>query len=290
MSDERLTALIPAHNDDYTLDLCLRSIAEHVDEVIVLDDCSTDHTPDVVCDAARRHRHVRLMRHEGEQQLGWVSARQRLLAATDAELLLWIDADDVLCEYNAPLLREIAGGREPIVRLQLCEMWGDFCHTTGRLRHYDRCHVFVNRRRVRDFCWSGGSMARPEAALAPARSPGPLFFHLKGVKPDRRLVERHFTRAWLRAGGPGRLEDFAGLARMDEAEIHRRALRILLHSRQDRLVPTYVAGALPAGAPPRPRVLIDAPERFRVVCRDGQPADRLDGGWAPPGPRGAGGA
>jgi hypothetical protein len=271
-STRRLTALIPAHNDDYTLDLCLRSIAGHFEEIVVLDDCSDDATAEVALDAAREHPHVRLHVHQGEQQLGWVEARNRLLAATDSGRLFWLDADDVLCEYAAHALREVAESGEPVVRLPLCELWGDFRHTTGRLRHYDRCHVFVDRRLHRGFHWRGGSAARPHLVHGAARWPGPLFFHVKGVRPDRRLVERQVTRAWLRAGRPGRLQDFAGLRGMSDEEMHRRALDVLLRSRQDRLAPF-------AETPPLPAVLRQAPERFEMVYRNGVPADRLDHGW-----------
>ena len=157
----KLTALIPAYNDDYALRFCLASIVDHFDEIIVLDDASTDNTPDVAADCARRHGHVRYVRHEG-RQLGWIEARNRLAAMTEAGHLFWLDADDVLCEYNAHVLQIVAQSPSAVTRLQLCEMWGDFHHTTQRLRHYDRCHVYVNRRAFSDFIWTGGTCARPE--------------------------------------------------------------------------------------------------------------------------------
>ncbi len=268
----KLTALIPAHNDDYTLAFCLRSIADHFDEIVVLDDCSSDHTADVALDAASRHCHVRLIRYEGAQQLGWIRARNHLLEATDSDHLFWLDADDVLCEYAAHVLRAIAEGGAPLVRLQICEMWGDFDHTTQRLRHYDRCHVYWNRRLFKDAAWRGGSTAKfgSDDLVRPAQSPGPLLFHVKGVKPDRRLVERQYVRKWLRAGAPGRLEDFAGLSALGEEEIHRRALRMLLHSRQDKL------RRWTQGAPERPAVLRHRPQRFEIIYRDDKPVDRVD--------------
>ncbi len=308
MTRKRLTALIPVHNDDYTLDFCLHSIVDHFDEIIVLDDCSTDHTPDICLDVAQRHRHVRYLRHEacppyggrappyggGGQQLGWIESRTRLMSETDSDWLFFLDSDDVLCEYNAHLLREIAEGDAPIVRLQLCELWGDLCHTTGRLRHYDRCHVFYNRARLMNGLWGGGSAARLQAraGMHPVKGPGPLFFHIKGVKPDRRLVERGAMRAWMRAGRPGRLEDFAGLSRaesrgftlkgftlkglaqMTPEEIHAHAMKMLLHSKQDRIQRFD-------GSPMPPKVILDAPYRFEVVYCAGDPVDRRDHGWTP---------
>jgi len=281
MSPKRLTALIPAHNDDYCLDLCLRSAAPHFDEVVVLDDASTDHTPDVIADAARRWPHIRAVLPFSPQpsslspQLGWIEARNALLDATDSDWLFWLDSDDVLAEYNAHLLREIAerSERSPVVKLQLTELWGDLHHTTGRLRHYDRCHVFTNRARLGTMLWLGGSAAYLSVAglaASSAKSQGPLLFHIKGVKPDRRLVERQFVRGWMRARRPGRLADWLPLADLSAEEVHARALRMLLKSKQDRIRP------YPADGPALPAVIAQAPQRFEMVYRDGLLADRLD--------------
>jgi len=269
-----LTALIPAHNDAYTLRFCLESIAAHFDHILVLDDASTDETPDVALDMALRHKNIHWWRNPGPL-MGWVQARNQLLTlACDSPLLFWLDADDVLCEYNAHLLRRIAEGDALVVRLQLCEMWGDFNHTTQRLCHYDRCHVFVNRRAMRDFCWRGGSAARPETVVKAECSPGPLFFHLKGVKPDERIVERSLMRQWLR----GKLTRPPAeiVAEMPPDDIHQRAIKTLLTSQQDRLKPTYLS-AIAQGAPRRPEVIENAlPGRFQMVYKNGQPFDRAE--------------
>jgi glycosyltransferase involved in cell wall biosynthesis len=280
----RLTVLIPAHNDDYTLSFCLASVAPHVDEVLVLDDCSTDLTADVVLEAARTHPHIQYLRHEGEQQLGWIEARNRLLLRTDSDHLFWIDADDVLAEYNAGLLREIAAESDahrlpPLVWLHLTELWGDLDHTTGRLRHFDRCHLFVNRRRLRDGVWGGGTAAQlyTDQRVTPGRSAGPLLFHMKGVKPDRRLVERCYVRRWMAGGRPGRLADWPAFGVLNEQAVHRLALRMLFDSRGDPLC------RYPAGGPVLPEVLRRAPRRFEVIYRHGKPVDRVDHfpGWTP---------
>ncbi len=306
----KLTALIPVYNDDYALGFCLASLVDHFDEILVLDDASTDHTPDVAADFARKHRNVRFHRHEG-RQLGWVEIRNRLAALTDSEHLFWLDSDDVLCEYNAHLLKAIAEGMHPVVNLQICEMWGDFHHTTQRLRHYDRCHFYVNRLAVGGVNWKGGTMACPEpgrrarCAATEARGahkgPGPMLFHIKGVKPDKRLVERQVMRTWLRARNRGQisgdearsLQNYmasleSAVRRISDEEIHRRALNMLLHSRQDKLVPTYVALMSTAQrflklrhfrghTLARPKVIQDAlPGRFQIVYEGGVPVDRVD--------------
>ena len=275
MSTKRLTALIPAHNDDYILSFALAAAAPHFD-VLVLDDASTDATAQVVSDAFReRWPNVRavpsLTPHASPlaPQLGWIEARNRLLNATDSDWLFFLDSDDVLAEYNAPMLREIAEASEEggpaVVRLQLTELWGDFAHTTGRLRHYDPCHVFVNRSKVCELKWTGGTAAKLSCLTADGwrptagRSSGPLLFHCKGVKPDRRLVERQFVRKWLGAGRPGRLEDWPRLRNLPADEVHLMAMRMLFASKGDPCRP------YPADGPPLPAVLREARPRFEVT-------------------------
>lgn len=184
---------------------------------------------------------------------------------------------------GAHLLREIAEASEdggpPVVRLQLTELWGDFAHTTGRLRHYDPCHVFVNRSKVRDLQWTGGTAARLTSAFCPlpsGRSGGPLLFHCKGVKPDRRLAERQFVRKWLGAGRPGRLEDWPRLRNLPADDVHRLAVRMLFASKGDPCRP------YPKDGPRLPAVLREAPPRFKVQFFT---RDRLD--YMPHWPEGA---
>ena len=272
-----LTALIPSCNDAYTLSLCLQSIAPYFEEIIVLDDASMDETPVVLERAVDSWPHIQVERHAGIP-LGPVGARNRLLRLARGDHLFFLDADDVLNEYNAALLHEITE-LAPMVGLQLAEMWGDFDHTTQRLVHYDPCHIYLNRSILRDITWGGhgGSMQRPSFTVRASyrgettvRGPGPLFWHLKGVKPDWRLVGRPRVRPWLAAGRRSYYYDDV-LVR-DPEDNHRSAMRRLLADDGDR-IQRY-------GMTPRRPAVLDAVEpRFEIIYRDGAPADRLDRGW-----------
>jgi len=184
---------------------------------------------------------------------------------TDARHLLWLDADDVLADDAD--MRALAEGPRAAALLGLCELWGDLSHTTQRLSHVDCCHVYIDRRGAPGLHWGGGggTAARPVDGPHAGRLRGAQAFHLKGVKPDKRIAARGIYRAWL-SGNKGK-----GLP----ADVHRAALRTLLHSRQDRIQGTYLGDA--HAGPKRPAVIRNAlPGRFQMVYQGAKLVDRVD--------------
>jgi glycosyltransferase involved in cell wall biosynthesis len=272
-----LTALIPSFNDAYTLHFCLESIAPYFHEVIVLDDASVDETPYILDRACSKWPHVQVERHAGIP-LGPIRARNRLLELARGDHLFFLDADDVLIEESVPLLHEIVG-MAPVVGVQLAEMWGDFNHTTQRLEHYDPCHIYMNRTVLRDILWGGHGnlLQRPTYTVVDERTgtekvrgPGPLFWHLKGTKPDWRVAGRPRVRRWLAKGRQDYY--FDAILAQDPELNHRLAVDRLLNNSVDRIRPFE-------GTPRRPAVLEAAEPRFEMVYRDGKLVDRIDHGW-----------
>lgn len=105
-----IAAVIPAHNAASTLARALRSVQAQtlpVDEVIVVDDHSTDATPDVVGDFAAQDTRVRLVRATAR---GAGHARNLGVQAAGTDLIAFLDADDVWypdkLETQLPLLDE----------------------------------------------------------------------------------------------------------------------------------------------------------------------------------------
>jgi SAM-dependent methyltransferase len=83
-----ITTYNHAHFLSYAIESCLRQTAT-VDEIIVIDDGSTDDPASV----AARYAKVRIIRHENR---GLAAARNTGIAATDATFLTFLDADDRL--------------------------------------------------------------------------------------------------------------------------------------------------------------------------------------------------
>lgn len=90
-----VTAIIPAYNAEATLDETLRSVCaqtHHALEILVVDDGSTDGTPEIALAHAAADPRVRLIRQENE---GVAAARNRGVAEARSDLVAPVDADDL---------------------------------------------------------------------------------------------------------------------------------------------------------------------------------------------------
>ncbi|WP_030903578.1 glycosyltransferase family 2 protein [Streptomyces sp. NRRL F-5126] len=102
----KLSVIVPYYNVRPFITEALRSLRANVredDEVVFVDDCSTDGTPDVVAAFAPRLRcEVRQIRHERNSSIG--TARNTGLRAAAGEYLTFLDGDDWLARDYLPAL------------------------------------------------------------------------------------------------------------------------------------------------------------------------------------------
>jgi len=281
---EAIAALIPVHNDAYVLPFCLEAAlapSAGIDQVLIFDDASTDGSAAVIQSFMRLDGRVRVT--TSPRQVGWIEAPNFMLTQCDARHVLMIDADDVLTDNFGPLFRErVLAGPRPHVRLRLCELWGDLRHTTQRWWHTDPTHVYVDRAHVSYMKWIGPVWGRVDTGSVPTGNTDFLAaFHVKGVKPDERLVARKSIRRWLRSVPVDRTscEQMIDLPSMPPEQVHREAVEFLLGSRIDRPQVAYAETGEPlGGAPPLPTALRRAlPGRFRFVYDGaGRIIDRTD--------------
>lgn len=110
----KLSVLIPAYNEEATVEEVIKRVAE-IDlekEIIVVDDCSTDRTPQILC--ALRQPGLVVIRHD--QNRGKGAAIRTALAAATGDAVIIQDAD---LEYDPQdfhkLLEPLQDGRAKVV-------------------------------------------------------------------------------------------------------------------------------------------------------------------------------
>jgi GT2 family glycosyltransferase len=103
--------VIPCHNYGRylreTVESALASDADY--EIHIVDDASTDGTPSVAADLARRYPHIHYLRNEEKRGPGY--ARNRGIAAMESEFVVLLDADDRIGpDYLYRAGQQLAGG------------------------------------------------------------------------------------------------------------------------------------------------------------------------------------
>ena len=299
--EEKTAALIPVHNEAYLLPMCIESVLPLFDEVVLFDDASEDGSSCVIDMFTVRHPHVTGI--ISKEQVGWGEGRNRLMAATDARYLFWIDSDEIAVGGDC-VERTVKSGL-PAVRMGHTEMVGDFFHTTHRIYHNDPNQFFQDRKQVPELRWditkTGFSTRRTEDPFPQCRPIGHFSFHCKGVKPDWKLAERLIARKWhvaRKQGWPGWFhkwleEDLGAKFLGDEATSFSYAMAIpeekrhemalgYINGTYDLAIPSYVPGMekyrTRQDLPERPEAIMKSlPGRFTVVYDgDGKPVDRID--------------
>lgn len=97
----RLSFILPFYGVERYIGKCLESIyAQNVPEdqyeVICVNDCSPDHSEDVVLEYSKEHTNLTLIRHEVNRKLG--AARNTGLKAAKGKYVWFIDTDDYIQE------------------------------------------------------------------------------------------------------------------------------------------------------------------------------------------------
>jgi glycosyltransferase involved in cell wall biosynthesis len=128
--------VIPAYNAAATLPETLESVLAQTCraiEVVVVDDGSTDATPDIAAESGRRDRRVRLLR---QANAGVAVARNRGIAATSGPFVAFVDADDLWAPDK--VARQVAALEAAGDGTALCYTWYDIIDAAGAIRQPGR--------------------------------------------------------------------------------------------------------------------------------------------------------
>jgi Glycosyl transferase family 2 len=109
-----LTIALPVYNVAAYLPACLESIFAQIDhgvEVLAVEDCSTDITPDVLRAQQQRWPSLRVVQHE--RNLGLSGARNTGLANAQGTYIWFLDADDLMLPGAIAQLRQTIDQWQP---------------------------------------------------------------------------------------------------------------------------------------------------------------------------------
>ena len=70
----KIVVVVPAYNEERNIGMVIETMPDFVEQIVVVDDCSSDSTPTIVSEYARRDARVLLIRHEQNQGPGGAMA------------------------------------------------------------------------------------------------------------------------------------------------------------------------------------------------------------------------
>jgi glycosyltransferase involved in cell wall biosynthesis len=111
-----LSVVMPAYNEGATLAAVVQKVLEldHDLEIVIIDDCSTDHTAEVIHELASAHPQVKFARHD--RNLGKTAALRTGFALTSGDVVIVQDADLEYDPSEIPLvIQPIIEGHAEVV-------------------------------------------------------------------------------------------------------------------------------------------------------------------------------
>lgn len=99
----QFSIIIPAYNVAPYIECCIRSVCEqdfdkNLFEVICVDDCSTDHTLNILEDLSREYTNLVVLKHDVNKHQG--GGRNTGLRVAKGDYILFLDADDCFIYNN----------------------------------------------------------------------------------------------------------------------------------------------------------------------------------------------
>lgn len=98
----RISAVILTRNEEALIERCLTSVRDLVDEIIVIDSCSTDRTQAIATQCGARVVE--------QEWLGWIRQRALGIELAKHDWVLILEADEIVTPCLARSIREVAKG------------------------------------------------------------------------------------------------------------------------------------------------------------------------------------
>lgn len=137
MTKPILSVIVPVYNEERSLAELIGRVQEVPikKEIIIVDDCSTDCTPQIIKDIMRDHSNIKVLRHEKNKGKG--AAIRTGIAAVEGEVVIIQDAD---LEYSPAQYPQLV---QPILDGKTNVVYGSRFQTVNKVLFV--WHWFLNR-------------------------------------------------------------------------------------------------------------------------------------------------
>ena len=137
----KISICVPCYNVEKYIGRCLDSLVSQTlkdIEIICVDDCSTDHTWNILCEYRAKYPEIKIYRHLENLQSVW--ARKTALSFASGDYILFVDGDDCLKTNACRILLEKAAATDA----DIVEFCCDQVDCDGRVVHSEKEYCSVH--------------------------------------------------------------------------------------------------------------------------------------------------
>lgn len=137
----KISICVPCYNVEKYIGRCLDSLVSQTlkdIEIICVDDCSTDHTWNILCEYRAKYPEIKIYRHLDNLQSVW--ARKTALSFALGDYILFVDGDDCLKTNACRILLEKAAATDA----DIVEFCCDQVDCDGRVVHSEKEYCSVH--------------------------------------------------------------------------------------------------------------------------------------------------
>lgn len=222
---EGISLLVKAKNETLFLEESLLSIAPYVDEIVFVDNNSTDGTYERVLELARAIPHLRILKYAAElgREKSQADLRNFMIDKASFNWCFEWDPDMIAYDHGPGHMKNLRDlwTREQrnvdMINMHGPNVWGDFEHYFVQEQFGPQLYLFrtpgLRFKMVPNKRW-GGMLTVPEAPTGWRRLELPQHYllHLHGIKPDEALLLRRIRGFYDRDvrlnGGRETAEDY----------------------------------------------------------------------------------
>ncbi len=238
----KIIGVLPVRNEDWVLGLSARALLRWVDELVILDHCSTDGTAEIIDDIQEGmlSGESKPVWYTKEENPVWEEMRHRqelleIARGRCATHIVTIDADEVLSANLVPHIRDIIAEipepcvlqlpwitcRDSIQQQHASGLWAEQ-HASAAFKDEPRCHWMS--RAGYDF-HQRAPMGRPEIPFKPVTHAGGGILHLQYSNRRRLLAKQYLYGLTEKLRWPGR-DTVAEINRRYAYSVYGQATRI----------------------------------------------------------------
>lgn len=153
--EDLISVIVPAYNEANYIESCLVSLRQQDYanlEIIVVDDGSTDETPELVRNAAEKDSRVKVIRQENG---GLSAARNMGLDHASGSLVMFVDSDDLISSQHITRLREALHEQGADVAVTNLTTFGDVEGPSRIVDSFGRPTSYSSLEAVREVFYQG---------------------------------------------------------------------------------------------------------------------------------------